>query len=572
MRLNTDIKKIVAIFLVLAGIVSLTFAAMATPSDYYSGSQWHKFQKNNYNNGVTSEKAPIINPVANGLFWEQNFEYSGMSGFNTAPVVVNDILYIAGADNILRAMDKNTGNVLWETPTSGEGFLIANIAYGDGSIFVPTKDGKIFSIDSLTGAKNWNVSVTSAQLNTPVTYENQNIYFGEYGGINSYYCYDANTGVQIWSRPSNSGGGYYWAGAALIGDYLVYGDENSHLVSVNKIDGSTVDEIDVSTVFGVSTEAIRSSVCYVEESQHLYFSSRGGYCYSLGFNPATGIFETSDTASHYIGWSTSTPTVYNSALYVGTGASMGGTAYTKLFCLDAVTLDEKWNFTANGPVQSSPVISTAYDNGDGEVYIYFTSDTDPGMIYCLDKDGVLQWSWGDSAKTAYMLCGVAISDGRIFYGTDEMYVFGFATDESLHIIDFTSNVTSGMAPLNVQFTDMTKGATSWEWDIDGDGMVDYTIQNPSHQYTTVGKYTVSLSVATADKTDAITVEDYIYVADDWNPWNDPDSDSGEMITFAEVMEAYNSFVSQSGAPGTGEDIDFATVMVMYNAFVSQTSM
>ena len=37
--------------------------------------------------------------------------------------------------------------------------------------------------------------------------------------------------------------------------------------------------------------------------------------------------------------------------------------------------------------------------------------------------------------------------------------------------------------MNVEFTDMSVGATAWEWDVDGDDIVDYTEQNPSHVYT-----------------------------------------------------------------------------------------
>ena len=58
---------------------------------------------------------------------------------------------------------------------------------------------------------------------------------------------------------------------------------------------------------------------------------------------------------------------------------------------------------------------------------------------------------------------------------------------------FSSTPTSGNAPLTVQFTDQSTGATSWEWDFDNNGTVDSTVQNPSHQYTAAGTYTVKLT-------------------------------------------------------------------------------
>jgi PKD repeat protein len=59
---------------------------------------------------------------------------------------------------------------------------------------------------------------------------------------------------------------------------------------------------------------------------------------------------------------------------------------------------------------------------------------------------------------------------------------------------FTVDKTSGDAPLDVEFTDMSAGfPTSWQWDF-GDGATS-TQQHPEHVYTTPGTYTVTLQVA-----------------------------------------------------------------------------
>jgi PKD repeat protein len=59
--------------------------------------------------------------------------------------------------------------------------------------------------------------------------------------------------------------------------------------------------------------------------------------------------------------------------------------------------------------------------------------------------------------------------------------------------DFAANVTSGPAPLNVQFIDLSSGnPTSWFWNF-GDGNTS-TLQNPIHQYESLGVYSVSLKV------------------------------------------------------------------------------
>ncbi|HHV24814.1 MAG: NosD domain-containing protein [Methanosarcina sp.] len=67
------------------------------------------------------------------------------------------------------------------------------------------------------------------------------------------------------------------------------------------------------------------------------------------------------------------------------------------------------------------------------------------------------------------------------------------------VADFSSNVTSGKAPLNVGFTDKSTGTpTSWVWDF-GDG-TSSTEKNPVHTYSTAGTYTVNLTVSNENGT------------------------------------------------------------------------
>jgi PGF-pre-PGF domain-containing protein len=72
--------------------------------------------------------------------------------------------------------------------------------------------------------------------------------------------------------------------------------------------------------------------------------------------------------------------------------------------------------------------------------------------------------------------------------------------------NFNTNVTQGYVPLTVQFTDLSKYATGWNWDF-GDG-ASSPDQNTMHTYTAAGNYTVTLTASnlngTASKTAVIT--------------------------------------------------------------------
>jgi len=92
------------------------------------------------------------------------------------------------------------------------------------------------------------------------------------------------------------------------------------------------------------------------------------------------------------------------------------------------------------------------------------------------------------------------------------------------VANFSTNATSGTAPLAVQFNDTSTGLpTSWAWDFEDDGVVDSTGQNPAHTYTAPGTYTVNLTVTNAAGTSTEVKTNYITVTGGSSslPWQDP---------------------------------------------------
>lgn len=79
------------------------------------------------------------------------------------------------------------------------------------------------------------------------------------------------------------------------------------------------------------------------------------------------------------------------------------------------------------------------------------------------------------------------------------------------VADFEGNPTTGSAPLQVQFTDLSNGVIdSWQWDF-GDGDTS-NIQDPVHTYISTGLFNVSLEVSGPGGNDSITRENYIMIA------------------------------------------------------------
>lgn len=81
---------------------------------------------------------------------------------------------------------------------------------------------------------------------------------------------------------------------------------------------------------------------------------------------------------------------------------------------------------------------------------------------------------------------------------------------------FSANPTSGRGPLTVKFTDESSGnISSWHWDFGDDNISSKS--NPSHTYTTLGLYSVELTVTGPGGSAKEIRNDYISVEEEEAP-------------------------------------------------------
>ena len=91
-------------------------------------------------------------------------------------------------------------------------------------------------------------------------------------------------------------------------------------------------------------------------------------------------------------------------------------------------------------------------------------------------------------------------------------VINFGTDSEIDntsakvfpAANFSASITSGYAPLSVQFTDHSQNAAAWNWDFNNDGVADSITENPVYIYTSPGTYVSKLTVSNANGTDTET--------------------------------------------------------------------
>ena len=131
------------------------------------------------------------------------------------------------------------------------------------------------------------------------------------------------------------------------------------------------------------------------------------------------------------------------------------------------------------------------------------------------------------------------------------------------VADFEADVTSGPAPLTVQFTDLSNPGdlpiSTWRW-IFGDGMLSQE-SSPTHIYTKEGTYTVSLTVSTTSQTDTETKTGYIVVGDSGEGEGEGEGQTegeGEGLTEGEGL-----------AEGEGEGEGETETVVVINEFLAE---
>src|SRR6266404_188442 len=77
------------------------------------------------------------------------------------------------------------------------------------------------------------------------------------------------------------------------------------------------------------------------------------------------------------------------------------------------------------------------------------------------------------------------------------------------VAGFAAAPTNGLAPLTVNFTNLSSGATNYSWDF-GDGNTSTAI-NPANTYTNAGNYTVSMRAIGTGGANTLSRTNYIVV-------------------------------------------------------------
>jgi outer membrane protein assembly factor BamB len=306
-----------------------------------------------YVGAVETSFDPKIISVYPGIKLFENHFLSRISPLDSVKVI-SPLIW---SEAMVKCVDVETGEELWETILPDKYFIRGSAAYSEGRVYITATNAyyneyaDLYCLDALTGDILWNVSMDQWDYTSQVVL-NGKVYVA---GMVVYewptsdcilYCLDAETGTEIYNSTLGSG--------SPVDSLAFYND----LIYISVFDR-------------------------VLEKTYLYcaYASNGSV---IWYKDLLGNFKGSS------------PVIYNDMVIVTSMFDSGGVECDGiLWCLDATTGDELWNFTTDnkGNCWSTPAV--AY----GNIYmtastIWIPPETDgKGEMFCLNSlNGDIIWN------------------------------------------------------------------------------------------------------------------------------------------------------------------------------------
>ncbi len=154
------------------------------------------------------------------------------------------------------------------------------------------------------------------------------------------------------------------------------------------------------------------------------------------------------------------------------------------------------NFSTNVTSGYAPLNVQFTDKSENAMEVSWDFNSD-GSVDSMERDQIYQFE--DSGN--YTVNLTAINENGTSSNSITITVLE-KPEPLLPVANFSTNVTSGYAPLFVQFTDLSENATERNWDIDNDGIADYNNESFSHLYENPGNYTANLTAINGNGTDS----------------------------------------------------------------------
>lgn len=446
--------------------------------------EWPYFRADTDNNGIVGSKTPV-NAEGAVLNWATKLGEGWSDGAVGCPIIVDGYLYVY-AKTFLYKIDTVSGDIVAKGAMArGSNFAINTPTYADGMIFVGLSQGGVQAFNASTLESLWIYNdPIGAQPNCPIVYHDGYIYTGFWMGEDknaSYICLsvtDEDPANRMEEKPATwryvYKGGFYWAGAYVCDDFMLVGTDDgetgylkghSKILSIDPKSGKPIDAVTLP-----HTGDQRSSITRDIETGDYYFTTKGGYFYRICVDSGGDIAEDKmrwvklnnyASEANNPPMSTCSPCIYNGRAYVGVSGTGQFAQYSghNITVIELNSMRIAYKVRTQGYPQTSGLLTTAYNAGDGRVYVYFFDNMTPGKLRILsDRPGqtapeeVTPESFTSSGGTVtydtasvlftpvgeheqYALCSpITDSSGTIYFKNDSGYLMALGSSiESLEV-------------------------------------------------------------------------------------------------------------------------------------------
>ena len=402
--LGAPLMLFAAVLLGLYAFTDIAFAPLATLDSSPVPGEWTMFRRDLGHSGSInlSEDSP-----QGTLKWV----FSTGVPIHSSATVVDGTVYIGSRDFKLYALDAETGTKRWEF--TAESWVESSPTVVSGVVYFGSNDGKLHALDARTGRELWDFDTQYPIRSSPAVADGM-IYIGS--DDDYIHALDAVTGTKLWDFETRS---RISSSPAVANGILYVGSIDGRLYALDAQSGRFRLQFRAHQPF-FSSPAVSDGVVYINSSDG-YLYALDGYARNWpgekDFRPywiqfyTMGIAPPPPPMSGYL-WrlrlglaSWSSP--------VATGDTVYTTVDNRLYSIDAGTRERRWVFPTEGTLQSSPAL------GDNALYI----GSEDGHIYAVDAI-TGEPLWENPFRTGGMVTSSpTLADGTIYVGSHDGKVY-----------------------------------------------------------------------------------------------------------------------------------------------------
>lgn len=321
-----------------------------------------------------------LDDESGGELWRKPFTASGSGGFGCAPsegavplygtpVVDGELVYIAGYDGKVYALNTSAGAERWIYPRQGNlHSFVGGLAISQGKLYIGSVGGIIYALDAENGDLIWEYEIGEQLWATPAV-DGDTLYIGSFD--KKLYAIDTTTGEEKWQQPFEAEGPII-STPVVDGGIVYVGSFDRHIYALDAASGELIWQFTETEGNGENTPQKWFWASPVVYNGTIYAANTDGRVYIIDAEDGS-LITVIDLGSAV----SSTPAVANDKVFIATEDG-------NIFYIDTND-NRKMTLPPLGGKVTAPLVVS-----EGIIYIHTIEDE---IIYKLNAEtGVSLWN------------------------------------------------------------------------------------------------------------------------------------------------------------------------------------